>query len=338
MPKSKIYYFCFSHNHPRGGQKHAYRHVDILNKYGYEALVFHPTDNFRLTWFENDTRVIGLSEFKERFDPSRDYIVLPEDLGTKISGFPGRKVIFNKNLFYGFQAYGFETTVSYPYHSPDVVSVLTVSDHNTAHLRFAYPHLMVQRVYLEIQPDTFPNRPLAAKKPQIVCVRKGLESLSVLYHILQSRSAMGLNRGRLFQWIFLGSKSERETSQILQESILFVFTSLAEGLGRMPLEAMSCGCLVAAYGCGPLKETIPSAMQFESGNILEMAKFIERVMESFPNDLAQWDDLVAVGSRVAGTFSIERQEQSVIAAWEKILSQSKPKLDNSLHSLIKSAP
>jgi glycosyltransferase involved in cell wall biosynthesis len=107
---------------------------------------------------------------------------------------------------------------------------------------------------------------------------------------------------------------------VLAESLIFVFLSVTEGLGRMPLEAMSCGCLVAAWRSGPLKETLPRCVQFEFGCVLEMVRFIERVMDAFPDRLDEWRAVAAAGRDVAASYSVERQEQSVLAAWTDILN------------------
>jgi Glycosyl transferases group 1 len=318
MRKGRIFYYCYRHNKPTGGQKHTYRHVDILNQYGFDAAAFHPGRAFRLTWFENNTRVISYSQFARSFDSDLDFVVLPEDLGLEICAFPGRKVIFNKNIFYGFRCYGTSRCTSYPYQSPDVIAALTVSEHNRAHLQFAYPHLLVERVYLEIQPDIFRFSRLRDKKAQIACVQKAPESLLSLYHTVQSRSLSGLNNAGIFNWEFLGEKSETKTALILRESLLFVFLSVAEGLGRMPLEAMASGCLVAAYGNGPLHETIPRIYTFEHSNIIALATFVETVMNSFPDRLDQWEPAVKAGLQIAQGFSAQRQERSVLDAWEKI--------------------
>jgi hypothetical protein len=71
-----------------------YQHVDVLNQSGYTAFVVHGTPGYRLRWFENETRVIAWNELWRTFDPQRDYLVFPEDMGSRIAEYPGRKVIF----------------------------------------------------------------------------------------------------------------------------------------------------------------------------------------------------------------------------------------------------
>ena len=92
---ARIFYRAWSHNRPVGGQKQMYRHVDILNSAGFEAYIFHHEDGFRVSWFDNDTRVVGLTAFKSLYR-SGDVLVLPEDVGQALQSFRGPKVIFNQ--------------------------------------------------------------------------------------------------------------------------------------------------------------------------------------------------------------------------------------------------
>ena len=48
-----------------------------------------------MSWFDNDTRVVGLTAFKSLYR-SGDVLVLPEDVGQALQSFRGPKVIFNQ--------------------------------------------------------------------------------------------------------------------------------------------------------------------------------------------------------------------------------------------------
>jgi len=52
-----IYYGCPDKDYPVGGVRVIYRHVDLLNRNGFDAFVLHHYFPFRCTWFENATRV-----------------------------------------------------------------------------------------------------------------------------------------------------------------------------------------------------------------------------------------------------------------------------------------
>ena len=208
---------------------------------------------------------------------------------------------------------------AYPNHSPDVVAVLTVSGHNERHLRFAYPDLDIHRVYSGIDTARFIYHPLAEKKPQVAFVPKAVESLATLHHLIHARAVRELNSGSRFRWVALVDKSEREVAEILGESLLFVFLSAEEGLPRTPLEAMASGALTVTTDAGPLAEYVPSESRFAPGDLVAMAGFIEQVMNSFPTGLQQWEPLARRQRAAALAYSLERQERSVVGAWEEIL-------------------
>ena len=318
----RIFYFCYQHNIPRGGQKHTYRHVDILNANGFDAAVFHPGEDFRLTWFENQTRVIGYSEFIRAINPDRDFVVLPEDLGGGITDFPGRKVIFNKNTFKGFECFGTDEIHLYPYQSLEVVAAFAVSEHNQRQLQFTYPDLQVEKVDIEIDPAIFSFCALEKKAPIIVCAMKSKEILLPVYHMVQARAAANLNRGREFQWVFLDHYSEQETARILHDALLFLFLNVAEGIGRMPLEAMASGCIVASYDYGPLGEALKARSRFEYGDPISVVKFIEEVMALYPTVSQERILELEEGREIATHYSLANQEAGVMSAWKRILSRA----------------
>ena len=63
MRHRRVFYHCYDDPKPTGGQKHTYQHVDVLNRCGFDAYIVHHTPGFRLTWFDNDTRVIDYAQF-----------------------------------------------------------------------------------------------------------------------------------------------------------------------------------------------------------------------------------------------------------------------------------
>jgi glycosyltransferase involved in cell wall biosynthesis len=320
MKESKIFYFCFSDNQSSGGNKEIYRHVDILNKYNYQAFVLHPTKGFKVTWFDHQTKVVDLDTFNNLFDPERDFIVLPEDLGSEILCFSGKKVIFNQNVYYGFHTFSFQKPDFYPYLHPDIKGVLVVSKHNEKYLRFAYPKLDFFRVYCGVNLETFAFQPLRKKKKVIACnpAKRPLD-ISLLYHLLQSRAEQGLNALRDYEWVFIENKTEKEVAQIMQDSLIFIFLSKEEGFPLMPLEAMACGCLVVAYGVEPMTEYLASPFLFEPSDILSVAGSIETIAQSYGKEVEKWEMISNDNREVALQYSLQREEESVVAAWREIL-------------------
>jgi hypothetical protein len=316
----KIFYFAFDHQRPTGGQKETYQHVDVLNRNGFDAFAVHRDDEFRLSWFDNDTRVIGQAGFERMLHSGHDYVVVPEDIGAAIVQVPGRKVIFNKNVVGGFTSMGNSSSCDYAYLSDEVIAAFASSVHNKDILQFAYPNLKVFLVDYDVRPDLFRFRALEDKKPVIACIPKAPAHLMSVFHLVQSRSAGKLNPGAKFEWVVLEGKSESETIAILADALIFVFTSIDEGLPRLPLEAMASGCLVVAYAGGPLPEYLPAEYGVAYGDLVGMAQRIEGFMNAQdPPLLQQYGPITRAARQVAERYCRERQEQSVLSAWEQVL-------------------
>lgn len=322
MTQRKIFYFCFSDNQSSGGNKEIYRHVKILTQHGYQAFVLHTTREFKLTWFNHQVKVVDLDIFKALFSPEKDFIVLPEDLGSDILSFPGNRVIFNQNIYYGFHTFSLSKPLLYPYLCSETKGALVVSEHNRKYLSFAYPSLNIRRVYCGVDSEKFAFQHLKQKKKKIACnpVKRPLD-ISLLYHLLQSRAEQGLNTLSDYEWVFIENKTELEVAQILQESLLFIFLSKEEGFPLMPLEAIACGCLVVAYNVAPLTEYLPSEFLYEQGNILEIARSIEAITRAFPEQVGQWETTSKTSLDIALQYSLPREEESVIGAWKEILQK-----------------
>ena len=192
MAQLKMFYFCYDHQRPTGGQKQMYRHIDILNKHGHKAFALHTREACRLTWFDNKTAVVGLDEFRRIYHPEQDFLVLPEDLGQRILSFPGQKIIFNQNCYYGFHSFGFKPPPLYPYLHPDVKHVFVGSDHNLEYLTFAFPTLRVSRIYHAVDSGKFVYCPIEKKKKLIACLpsKNPVEVSQVLVHQYGPRFAM----------------------------------------------------------------------------------------------------------------------------------------------------
>lgn len=322
MRRERIFYFVYDDNRPRGGEKHSYQHVDLLAASGYEAYALHTRKDFHLDWFENQTPVIDMESFNDLFDSDHDYLVLPEAFDALSLAPTARKVIFNKNLYLGYGSLAMSKRVDYPFAQNNVVGVFSVSDHNVEQLTYAFPTTPIFRMYAHIDCKLFAFQPLTSKKRRIACVAKAKEDVAALYHTLFARSAAGHNRLQDYEWIFLQGLSEVEMARMLGESLLVVALSTHEGLPRLVLEAMACGCLLVGYGSGPLRECLPEEYRFEQGNFVEMARRIEAICVSFPENLEQWSSVTDRGRMIAESFTQNRQRAHLLAAWDQILSTS----------------
>jgi hypothetical protein len=310
----RIFYYCYDNSAPAGGEKDSYQHVDILNHHGYEAYAYHRKPGMRLTWFDNETKVVDSKRFVELYNRDRDILVFPENLGPEMLRYPGRRVIFNKGVFGGFAALKFGALD--PYIDSATVAVLAVSEHNAAHLRVAYPTIPIYRVYAHIRSDLFVPKPFHEKSRRIIAPAKEMPILTTIYRMFNGRSSKTLNG--TWEWLVLSGHTERETASLLADSPVLVFPSVHEGLPRLPLEAMCCDCLVAAFKAGPLVEILPLGQGFTYGDLMGMLCWLERLITSFP-DVTAYSEVLEAQQKIAKTFSESRQISSVCTAWEAIL-------------------
>ncbi|MCP4600565.1 MAG: glycosyltransferase family 4 protein [Proteobacteria bacterium] len=322
MGDTKIFYLCYDHQNPGGGQKTMYRHVDILNRNGIDAYAFHRKEGFSISWFPHETRIVYLSEFQKIYNPNKDIIVVPEDLGTLINDIRGQKVILNQNCYYGFYCFDFKRPKPYPYLRSDIKGVIAVSEHNKNYLNFAYPNLKIHKVYCSVDPSVFPFEDIENKEKKIACLpQKNPMDLSQLYHIALSRAEQGLNRVDEYEWVFIQDKSEQEVARIFKRSLIFVFLSTQEGFGIMPLEAMLTGGTVLAYHHGPPTEYLKPDNSFtsEQHDILSLAANLENVTELFSKNPEKLRNVGRAAHLTACEYSLEREEQSLLKAWKDIL-------------------
>ncbi len=94
-----------------------------------------------------------------------------------------------------------------------------------------------------------------------------------------------------------GSVSVGELVSLYRRAAALVFPSLYEGFGLPPIEAMACGCPVAASNAGSLPEVCgDAAVQFDP---LDVQSIAAGILET----LARADELSAGGPRHAATFT-----------------------------------
>src|SRR5665213_3506497 len=143
-----------SWQHPSGGVRKIYRHVDVLNAAGFDARVGHREAGFRCTWFENQTIV---SHPPDIWPPREtDILLVPEVMAWEVCRLtPGiRKVIFNQNPYETFLGRGSESEPP-PYLDRDVLATIVVSENSQAYLQYAFPRHAIHRLRYGIDPSLF---------------------------------------------------------------------------------------------------------------------------------------------------------------------------------------
>jgi glycosyltransferase involved in cell wall biosynthesis len=127
------------------------------------------------------------------------------------------------------------------------------------------------------------------------------------------REAAGLGIAGRFR--FIDYVRDEELVLLYNAADLFVFPSFYEGFGLPPLEALACGCPVAAARAGSLPEVLgDSARYFDPADDAEMADTIERAIRAGAGGAARSRGI----ARAAG-FTWERAAAETMDLYERLL-------------------
>lgn len=303
---------CPDLNSATGGVKMLYRHVDILNKNGFSAAILHQQQGFRCTWFENQTRVVYISDVSAG---NVDFLVVPEAYGPGIAQF-GRginKVIFNQNAYYTFKHYSLaKDDLTTPYRHLDVVAALVVSEDNKAYLQYVFPDLPIFRVHYCVNKLLFNTN--GHKRRQIAFMpRKNVGDVVQVINILKFRGAL-----KDYDLIPIAGKNEAEVAAILRESLIYLSFGYPEGFGLPPAEAMASGCITIGYhGMGGREYLTPEfAYPITQGDIVGFARTVEAVIHEYEKDP---QPLIRKTQRalsfVTDRYSAEAEEKDILDFW-----------------------
>ena len=313
-----IYYICPDEDRPIGGIKVLYRHVDVLNRNSFQAAIVHKKKGFRATWFENNTRV----EYSNKIDPDAfDFVVIPEVYGPRATNiFKGaKKIIFSQNAYYTFVGYTLDPRDrETAYRDPSLVGVMTVSEDSREYLHYVFPDLRVHHIHSAVDEKRFRFRPLSAKLRRIsLMARKHPEEARQVVNILKFRNALvGVDVQKI------DGKSEKDTAQTLEESLIFMSFGYPKGLPAAPIEAMMTGCLVIGYhGFGGREfYNADYCWPVPVADIMGVARTVEDVLNLYRTAPQGLQDMAnAAREFVCREYSLEREEHDILQFWDDVM-------------------
>lgn len=235
MPR--IIFFCPSPTVINGGIKHIFKMAETLIALGYDAYVFEQNAQ-RPNWFQSTAPVVG----QEIFNLNADHVyVLPEDqphILRDFKQFPGRKVIYSQNHFYG--ALGIGDAQSYADYG--VTDILCSSRTIYDHARKRHPSLRAFVIPCAVDQALF--KPAAVKQNSIAYMPRK-RAIEATY--IRDMFRFTYPHYRDWQWQELSGLSEVQTAEALGKAKVFLSLSRLEGFGLTPLEAMASGCVVAGF-------------------------------------------------------------------------------------------
>lgn len=288
-----------------GGQRVALQHVRFLRRQGYDV---HVVVTGRFT-SHPEIPTVRLRKL-DRFIQPTDYMVVPTIHSGRMDELPRcRKVILNQNgpLFVSQLA---PDIPSYPWDHEDVVASICVSDHDVELMRMMGARGPVHRVFnrvdcSDVEPVPWEDRENLICTPPLIDRKNRWHSL-VLAHL--ARSNLGL---RIVE--ILGMKP-REAMETLARSKVFLFPSIAEGFGLLPLEAAYLRVPVIAFRHQPCDEFLPEECLFEPGDFRSAWEAIQRAVRE-PDT---WTSTLDEAERTAHEYTADRQERSVLSTWRSI--------------------
>jgi glycosyltransferase involved in cell wall biosynthesis len=343
-----IYYGCPDKDYPVGGIRAIYRHVDILNRQGFDAFVLHHYYPFRCTWFENTTRVAHEVRYPDLsrsvaaragrrvlralgrprpIDPlpvleltTDDVLVVPEamprlaDIAPKIP-----KAIFDQNAYLTLAPFALDVdpeTVLYK--NEEVLGAIVVSDDSRHYLETLFPELSIRRIHYGVDPHLFAFK--ADKQRQIAYMpRKNSHDI----HQVLLRLHL---TGRLEGWdvVEIADRTEAETAAILRNSAVFLSSGHPEGFGLPAAEAMLAGCVVVGYHGYGGREFLTEELAFpiEVGDVVGFADRVADVLQTLQTRPDTLRPRRERASRfISDNYSPEREENDLLAVWTEFIGE-----------------
>jgi glycosyltransferase involved in cell wall biosynthesis len=106
----------------------------------------------------------------------------------------------------------------------------------------------------------------------------------------------------------------------LSESAIYFSTSLYEGFGLPPIEAMACGCIVVGFHGGGGLEYASSENGYwcEEGDIIECVRTLGNVISNIKNNDKKVNKVRNQALKKAGEYTFDRQEKEILDFWSKV--------------------
>jgi hypothetical protein len=305
---ARIYYLSPTPSGPRGGVRVFYRHVDLLNAAGFDAVVVHHKPGFRASWFANETRVAAA---RDVVVTPRDTLVVPEFYGAAITDWPAGPtiVLLNQGAYYTFD--GVSLADAAVINGGRVAAILTISQDSVELLRYAFGSVPVHYARSVIEEATFhpPANASSRRRISYATNRRGQERHQLL-SILQLH-------GRP-DWPFtpIQGMSEQEVAETMRLSAIFLAFNEREGFGLPPAEAMACGCYVIGYhGQGGREFFDPAySRPIPDSDLLAFARAVEQAAADYdadPEPLTRAG--LAASEAVLGRYTLDGLRADLIA-------------------------
>ena len=355
--KRNIIYFLPALKRPSGGAKYMYHHSNLINKMsikGFSSSIIHYKKkkiskilhSLRWKYFNYDTdknygykpsEVEVVKNFKPskewmtsdikhkndiNFNPKKDFIIFPEI----ISHF-AKKFCIKQNIKYSIfvlGAYHMNSTNNFK----DLNEVykkscflMDISNNSRKCLNSILPNYKKKffRVNLSINANNFKSKKI--KQNLITCMPRKLKDD---FHLLK----FFINQMIPKNWklITLTNMTNKEISNKLASSKIFLSFSSFEGLGLPPIEAAFSGNKVIGYAGEGGNDYFnkPIFEKISKGNILDFSKKIQKNIKSFNKKWNLQKDVLKSRKKLIKKYSLKNEENSIRKILFHISSLYKP--------------
>ena len=313
--EGRILYINHDNPVPSGGVKVIYSHVSLLVKNGFPAFVVHNQTGFRLPWFDCDVPILYAGS-SLRVSPN-DIVVIPEDHKEALKAFkniPARKYVFCQNHFYVFR--GLQNGDSW--NDYGILKIFCCSDIISKFIQSVFEYTEAPVIHNAIHLDIFKPR---KKKLQIAYMPRKTpgepDFIRNLFYRLYKQY-------KQIPWVCIDRVNETKVAEIMSESAVFLSTSVYEGFGLPPVEAMACGCIVVGFhGNGGLEyASKDNGFWCEGNDIIECAKTLGHVISLINNEDEKISKIKSHALKKASEYSFDRQEKELLNFWGKVKNET----------------
>ena len=321
-----VYVLSPENNKPSGGIKILYRHVDVLNRNGIDAVLLHQNSGFRCTWFENETRIAYLDNKQLS---AADFLVIPEIYGPNILsmgnmpmiGRKVRKVIFNQNCRYTFLGQTLDTIRNPGFdmayrHRDEFAGAMVVSEDSKQYLEYVFPGLDIWRIHNAINIEQFA---FSGQEKRQICFmpRKNADDALQVLAILRLHGSLDD-----FEVVAIENKNEADVAEIMKESMIFLSFGYPEGCPLPPAEAMACGCVVVGYDGFGGREYFDHRFSYPVpvGDITGYADTVKKLVKlcrENPDAIKEKGHMAS--EYVREKYSPEKEQEDILNVWNNLL-------------------
>ncbi len=353
-----IFFLCPDLPYPTGGVKQIHLQAAVLQEAGHRVAILYTGSKRPRIWFPTPvpcwlappwlqdriswrSMLVGLLRrlLQRRQDLSlpprlaplatspidQDLLVVPEIYAARLGELPAAlpKLILNQGCFLTFHALesispSEPTSLLVGYRAAGVIGQLANSPYGEAYLRWAFPGLSIG--CLELAVSSPPSVPSLQQRDALLVFfpRKSTDVVEQVFGILRNRDALRGWRIRALEGL-----SESNVEQAFKEARLYVATSLQEGLGLTPLEAMANGCAVVGFPAwgGDAFLTEAFSRPVRTGDVLALAVAVEESLIELLAQPSAWQEKVdRARAMVQENHGPERAAASTRAAFGAFLN------------------